>query len=618
VYRRSLFDFINVWVLERLRSFSDFFGFNVELGNRTPSNPALDSSSHEELFGFMINDREKFYKRVFKYGIVDDDNRPLQFRGRESFDLNYATAGSTFRYFFDSGSSRAKERVSRNSFADRDADDREFESLLFDDASDDRIMVNTGVYVHKKLWSEDPSIDCKDFYSLGNVGFLNQYGRMFYQFVLDHFTYWFRIIASFAGRNYYIPHFPNPASNIADKPVGLNPYAIFFKTLYFFRKCFRVVLFGFLSDKRASGTKIGYGLEGSLESYSLSETSDFTLLTLRKTFFSYFTRFVGLSFILILNGFSAGSSAILNFTLNHITASIFLVLLAVVSLFRVRYPYEFDFNRIFFKSKPSSFTALLSSFFVRAARLMKVPFSFITKSIGLLIRFFLTTNMQPPRKVKESTETYHERLVKQHEVVANVLSFFKVDKIRRILNRFGFLKSRSRTDFEGYNKSIFELISLKSLKGRVPAAYKEIVSLGNRLVSSIQKWFNFSRQTGKPVAVYTRLHKLFLLRHTKPTFIRVRAKKEKTVYFSFEPTEKFLRIKHSIVTAVNYLRTLGLQIRGFASRNRDFRRDLSGGRQKREKGLKDNFLSVAKSTMRVSSNAVSSLKWKLTEWINKQ
>src|SRR5690606_34956089 len=139
VYRRSLLDFINVRVLSYLRSFSNFFGFKVERGATVYPYPSIDTSSHEELFGFMINDREKFYRRTFKYGIVDDDNRPVQFRGRESFDLNYATAGSKFRYFFDSNSSKSKERIPENSFVDRDADDRETEFDLFDYASNDRI-----------------------------------------------------------------------------------------------------------------------------------------------------------------------------------------------------------------------------------------------------------------------------------------------------------------------------------------------------------------------------------------------------------------------------------------------------------------------------------------------
>jgi len=618
VYRRSLFDFVNIRVLEYLRSFSDFFGFNIESSNKAPTNSALDSNSHEELFGFMINDREKFYKKVFKQGTVDEDNRPAQFRGRESLDLNYATAGSVFRYFFDSSLPAAKERVFGNSFVGKDADDHESESLLFDDASDDRIRVNMGVYVHKKLRAKDSWIDRKDFYNIGNIGFLNQYGRMVYQFVLDHFTYWLRIIASFAGYNYYVPHFPNPVSRIADKPTGLNPYVIFFKTFYFFRKCFRVILFGFLSDRGVSGTKVSCGLESSSESYSFSETSDFTLLALRKTLFSYFARLVSLSFILALNGFLVGSSAVLNFTLNHTTASVFIILLAAVSMFRIRYSYEFDFNRIFFKSKSPSFTTRLFGFLARAVRLIKAPFSIITKSIGVLIRFFSTSNMQPPRKPKESTESYHAQLIKEQEVVANVLSFFRVDKIRKILNRFGILRSRNKADFEGYNKSIFEIIWPKSLSKRGSAAYREISSLRSRLALRIEKWFNFSRRADKPVVAYKRLHDLFLLRRIKAKFIRVKVKKEKTVYFSFEPTPEFLRAKHSVMTAVNSLQTLILQIKELAKRNRGFREGLSGSQQKSKKGLKNNIRKVAESVTRASGNAVSSIKWKLTEWINKQ
>src|SRR5690554_1403213 len=618
VYRRSLFDFINIRVLGYLRSFSDFFSFNVESGNRVPSNPALDSSSHEEIFGFMINDREKFYKKRFKQGIVDEDNRPTQFRGREDFDLNYATAGSAFRYFFDHSSPIVGERVSGNSFIDRGAEDHEAESLLFDDASDDRIMVNEGVYVYKKLRAEDPSIKRNDFYSIGNIGFINQYGRMLYQFVLDHFTYWLRIIASFAGRNHYIPHFPNPASSIADKPVGLNPYAIFFKTFYFFRKCFRVMLFGFLSDKRAPYAKLDHGLESGLESYSLNETSDFTLLALRKTFFSYFARFVSLSFILILNVLSSAFDAVFNFTLNHITAFIFMVLLALVSLFRIRYSYEFNFNRIFSKPKSPSFIARFFGPFAGAARLIKAPFNVITRSVGVLIRFFSTNNMLPSRRPKESTESYHERLVKEQEVVANVLSFFKIDKIRMILSRFGFLRSRNKADFEGYNRSIFEIIRPKSFKVKGSAAYKEISSLRSRLALRMQKWFNFSRRTDKPMVAYRRLHSLFLFRSIKAGLIKVKAKKEKTVYFSFKPTQEFLRIKYFVMTAVKFLQISISQASEFIKRNRGFKEAPLGSHQKSKKGLRDNFQKVAKSTTRATGNLVSSIKWKLTEWINKQ
>src|SRR5690554_5871430 len=151
IYRRSLFDFVNIHVLDRMRSFSNFFGFNVEPGNANFGNSALDTNVSEDLFGFMINDREKFYKNVFTRGITDEDNRPLQMRGRESFDLNYATAGSMLRYFFDDRLPKTKERVPKNSFADINIRKRERDSLFFNKASFDRRKVNTGMYVHKKM-----------------------------------------------------------------------------------------------------------------------------------------------------------------------------------------------------------------------------------------------------------------------------------------------------------------------------------------------------------------------------------------------------------------------------------------------------------------------------------
>src|SRR5690606_17175448 len=144
-------------------------------------------------------------------------------------------------------------------------------------ASVDRRKTNTGVYVHKKFKSKGTFEDYKNFYALGSTGFFNQYARVFYQFILDHFTYWLRITFSYMNRNIDIPHFPSPASNTADKFTGLNLYTIFFKTLYFFRKYFRVLLFGPMSNKQVSITKLDYEID-NLELHSMSEISDFTLI----------------------------------------------------------------------------------------------------------------------------------------------------------------------------------------------------------------------------------------------------------------------------------------------------------------------------------------------------
>lgn len=619
VYRRSLLDFINVRVLSYLRSFSNFFGFKVERGATVYPNPSIDTSSHEELFGFMINDREKFYRRTFKYGIVDDDNRPVQFRGRESFDLNYATAGSKFRYFFDSNSSKAKERIPENSFVDRDADDRETEFDLFDYASDDRIAVNTGVYIHKKLKAEDPYIDRKDFYGLGKVGFLNQYGRMFHQFMLDHLTYWLRIIAGMAGRNHYMPHFPTPASNVADKPQGLNPYAVFFKTFYFFRKCFRVALFSLLSGNVASSSGTGCELKDSPESRLLSETSDFTFIVLQKTVLSYFTRFLGLSLILILNGFSSASGAVLNFALNHITASIFMVLLVIVSLFRVRYPYEFDFNKVFSKSRPVSSIIPMYSSLAKAAGFVATSFRFIVKSLRTLTRFLTIANLQTPRKAKESTEAYYERLAKEQEAITNILNSLKIDRIRRLLSRFGLLRSRDKVSSEGYGKGIFEAVSSKSKLFRRIGSFayrKKGPSFIGRLAIRIREWFDSLRRTEKRVVTRRRLQGPSLLQYIKkkePT-----KPKKKTVYFTFEPTEEFLRIKDSVMAVVNYLRAPILQVRELVRQKQNLKEDSYVAQHKRKKGLRDSFKKVAASTTQASRNTASYIKWKLTEWINKQ
>lgn len=617
VFRRSLLDFVNVWILGSLRSFSNFFGFNVGKGDTTiRPDPAIDTSSHEELFGFMINDRKKFYRRVFKYGIVDDDNRPLQLRGREGFDLNYATAGSKFRYFFDSGSPRAKERVPENSFIDRDVDDRETESSLFESAADDRKAINEGVYLHSKLRARGVSMDGRNFFSLGNVGFLNQYARMLYQFLLDHFTYWLRIVAGMAGRNHYVPHFPSPASNVADKLTGLNPYALFFKTFYFFRKCFRVVLFGFLSDKEAYGSnRTDRGLGDRLEFRSLGETSDFTLIAIRKTLFSYFARFLGLSLILISNGVSAGFGAVLDFTLNHITGLIFMVLLAIVSLFRVRYSYEFDINRIFFRSKSPYFIVLLSNAFTKVARFVVVPFKVTVKSLGILVRFFSTSSMQPPRKVKESTEIYYERLVKEQEIVTNVLSFFKVDRIRSALSRLGFLKFRKGKGLEGQNRGVFEAIFPKLLRKVRSSAYKEGLSLRGWLSTIIRERFSFSRRADKRVVVHRRLRNPSLVQHikTEPTVV----KKEKVAYISFEPTDEFLSFKKSFMAVVNSLWAQILKAKEFAKQKGVSEEGLSLRRHKNKKGL-GGPKKVVLSAARASRDTVSYVKWRLTEWINKQ
>lgn len=617
VFRRSLFDFINVWILGGLRSFSNFFGFNVERGGTTiRPDSAIATRSHEELFGFMINDREKFYRRVFKYGIVDDDNRPLQFRGREGFDLNYATAGSKFRYFFGNGSPRARERVPENSFIDRDVDDRETEFSLFESAADDRKAVNEGVYLHSKLRARDVSMDDRDFFSLGNVGFLNQYTRMFYQFVLDHFTYWLRIVAGMTGRNHYVPHFPRPASDVSDKLTGLNPYALFFKTFYFFRKCFRVVLFGFLSDKEASGSsRTDRVLGDRLEFLPLGETSDFTLIALKKTLFSYFARFLGLSLILVLNGVYAGFGAALDFTLNHITGFIFMVLLVIVSLFRVRYSYEFDINRIFFRSKTPYFVVLLSNIFTKAIRFVVVPFEVVVKSLSVLVRVFSTSSMQPPRKVKESAEVYYERLVKEQEIVTSVLNFFKVDRIRRALRRLGFLKFRKGKGLEGQNRGVFEAIFPKLLRKVRPAVYRGGSSLRSWINTTIRERFSFLRRAEKRVVTHRRLRNPSLLQNIKiePTVV----KKKEVGYISFEPTDEFLSFKKSVVVVVNSLWAQILKAKEFVKQKGVSKEGSSLRRHKNNKGL-GGPKKIVLSAARASRDTVSYVKWRLTEWINKQ
>src|SRR5690606_7896058 len=142
IYRRSLLDFVNVHILDRLRSFSNFTDFGIKPGGTNPRNSALDTNASEDLFGFMINDRKKFYKKVFKHGITDEDNRPLQLRGRESFDLNYATTGSVLRYFFDDNSPKVKERIPINSLVDKEDYNRKSEFFFFTTASVDRRKTN--------------------------------------------------------------------------------------------------------------------------------------------------------------------------------------------------------------------------------------------------------------------------------------------------------------------------------------------------------------------------------------------------------------------------------------------------------------------------------------------
>lgn len=606
IYRRSLFDFINIRALEYLRSFSNFFGFSVGTNSSTFNNSSLDSVSHEGLFGFMINDRKKFYKKVFKHGIPDEDNRPLQLRGRESFDLNYATSGSALRYFFDDNSPKVKERIPINSFVDKEDYNRKSEFFFFNKASVDRRKTNTGVYVHKKFKSKDTFEDYKNFYALGSTGFFNQYARAFYQFILDHFTYWLRITFSYMNRNIDIPHFPSPASNTADKFTGLNLYTIFFKTLYFFRKYFRVLLFGPMSNKRVSITKLDYEID-NLELHSMSEISDFTLIALKKTFFSYLTRFISLAVILILNSASVGFNTALNFTINHITAFIFLVLLGVISLFRVRYPYEFDLSKIFYKPK-ITFVNLMSRFFIKIVRLVKVPFGIVIKSIDVLARFFTTGNMYPSRKPKEGIELYYERLVKDQQTTVNILSFFKVDRIRKLLNRFGFLKSRNKAYFKGYEKSIFKILKESLYKKQFN--YIRIPLSENALSLRVQKWLNFLSRPNSPTG-QGRLSK-FTLKRFKLPYFKV---KEKVLYFSFEPTEEFLRIKRFLVT----LRSSILWIGGFVRQGWELlMKLLFYSRTRKGKKLKNSLVKVVKFVIRTFSNAVNFVKWKLTEWINKQ
>jgi len=371
-----------------------------------------------------------------------------------------------------------------------------------------------------------------------------------------------------------------------------------------------------MSDRGSYSSGTGCGLGGKLGSQSLGETSDFTLIALQKTLFSYFTRLLGLLLILVLNGFSAGFSAVLDFTLSHITASIFAVLLVIVSLFRVRYPYEFSFNRLFFKSK-SLLTTPLFNLFTRAARFVAVPFKTVAEFLGILIRFLSIARAQSPRKAKESAEVYHERLVKEHQIMTNVIGFFKVDRIRRVLSRFGLLRSRgSRTGFQGHDKSILEVIFPKSLRRIGMSAYKERFSLRSRLAMLIQKRFNLSRLIEERVVTHRRLRSPSLLRYIRagPTAVR----KRKIVYFSFEPTEEFLRFKNSVMVTVNFVKVQTLRAMEFVKQRQDLRKDLPVKRHRREKELKRSFRKVVSSTMRVSRNTVSYVKWKLTEWINKQ
>src|SRR5690554_2629345 len=612
IYRRSLLDFVNVHILDRLRSFSNFTDFGIKPGGTNPRNSALDTNASEDLFGFMINDRKKFYKKVFKHGITDEDNRPLQLRGRESFDLNYATTGSSLRYFFGDYPFKARERVPKNSFIDRDTSKHKDESFFFNKASFDRRKVNTGVYVHKKLRSEAGLFSGdKDIYDVGNVGFLNQYARVIYQFMLDHFTYWLRIIFSYMNRNMDIPHFPSPASDIADKPVGLNPYVIFFKTFYFFRKCFRAVLFDPLSSKPASVLRQGSDISeySGLSPLVLDETSDFTLLALRKTIFSYFARFLSLMLILALNTLLAGLNGIFTFTLNHITASIFLAFLAIVSLFRVKHLYEFDFSKAPPKFK-GSLGSSLSRIFRKVGRAVKAPFSVILKSIDVLARFFTTGNLYPFRKPKESVELYYERLAKEQQTVVNILSFFKVDKIRKLLSRFGFLKFRNKADFKGYEKSIFRILLESFYKKQFN--YKKVSLPRSGLPFRVRNWFRLSELFNKSVA-HKRLSKFVGERYKIAPNLKV---KEKIVYFSFKPTKEFLLIVHYFKAVLNMLVTLILRVKQFVGWTRASSKRIFRGWRKSKK-LKNTFLKLINFFTRIFGNGLNFVKWKVAEWINK-
>lgn len=601
VYRRSLLDFIPIRILEYLRSFSNFFGFGVRPGM---VNYTLDSSSSEDLFGFMINDREKFYKRVFRHGIVDDDNRPLQLRGRESFDLNYATVGSKFRFLLGD-SFKVKERIPTNSFVNKNASDYKNEVLFFNKAMVDRRKVNTGIYVHEKLRSGGSSEDYKDFYNLGNVGFLNQYARIFYQFVLDHFTYWLRISLNYKNRNKDIPHFPSPASDIADKLVGLNPYTIFFKTLYFFRKYFRVLLFGSVSSKGVPGAKLG------CESDLFTETSDFTLIALQKTLTSYIVRSLALASILILNAAVAGFSVVLDFSLNHFMASLFITFLILLSLFRVKYSYEFDFNKLFFKQRRSLIDSMYY-FFKKVLQMMGLPFSLIAKSSSALLRVFLTGNFNPSRKPRESAELYYERLANEQQIMANIISFFKVDKIRRFLNRFGFFRRHKETDFtKGSEKSTLKVLRDFFYRRR-SSDYKKVSLLKDSLgLYELFNKFDFLNWFARPLS-HKRLGRVVPQR-LRLVYFEV---KEKVVYFSFEPTEEFLRIKKVFLDTFGAIRSLVLWFKGFAIRSGELGKRTYY--QFPRKKVKNNFKKLVKFFVRGVGNFVNFIKWKLTEWINKQ
>jgi hypothetical protein len=608
VYRRSLLDFVNIHFLEYIRSFSSFIGFGITGSGTSLNNPSFDTNSSEELFGFMINDRKMFYKKTFRYGIADEDNRPLQLRGRESFDLNYATAGSAFRYFFDDAAPlRVKDRVSKNSLVDVGIGKRKSEYDLFSKAASDRMKVNTGVYVHEKLRTDEGFSNRMNFYKVGDIRFFNQYFRMFYQFMLDHFTYWLRIAFSYMNRNMDVPHFPSPASDVADKPTGLNPYVIFFKTLYFFRKCFRAMFFGTVSNKGSFVPKLGFGGE-ALRNGTLDETSDFTLLTLRRTLLSYFARFLSITVILLFNATLGGLGAVFDFALNHIMAAIFLFLLGVISLLRVRYPHEFDLGKKLFR-KSYGFKGRLAYFLRKALQIVKTPFSIISKSIDVLVRFFTTGNPNPSRKPKESIELYYERLMKEQQATVNILSFFKVDRIRRFLNRFGFLRSRGSADFKGYDKSIFRMF-IDSLYKRRSIRYKKVFSSKQWLNLGIREWFQaIGRNVGS--LFYKRSSTLLLQRYSLP-YIDL---KEKEKYFSFKPTKEFLQIKDLFVAVMNAMASLPDKVRELINRSKTLSNRIVRNRSA-ERKLKNNFRRFSKFVTRTFGNSVNYVKWKITEWIN--
>ena len=478
IWRRNLLDFISTRVLRYLGSFSNRRSYKinrgVELANST--NIGLNNGVPEDLFGSLYWDREKYLKRAFEYMYAYPTRRSKNYMGKQDLSSKYSTAGSAYNVYFDE-EIKVKDRLNQyNMSARRDSFIYRYENSLFNRAYQDRLKVNSNIFAFNNLknnkgsykYIKDKESD-PEFFNAGYSGFLIRFVRSIYQFVLDNFTYWIRVIFGLLHSNISIPYFASPISKSADQKIGLNYYVFNFRILYFFRKLGRAIFFSaftpspykpdfnrfpnnkgfFKDDKYNNMLKFYFG-----RSTSGDELSDFSLTVIKDSFSALFLRVIFTVLLIILNISYNFFNTIFYFAINHIFAFLICLIILALLRWRVVYPFEQElYSKLKTVYRPYNFGVMkiYSSIRTRFYKIFERVYNFFT----VIRNFFTSGNMLPGRKIREPNEIYYFRAIEQENYVTSVVSKLRLYKIRLFLVRLGFSRFYDPS-LEKYDKKLNE------------------------------------------------------------------------------------------------------------------------------------------------------------------